>query len=740
MGMLTRIVHAPPLLLASMLATLALAAPATAQAASGAPADQALPTIQGSAQVGQALTAHPGTWSPTPSGYEWQWLLCATGGEHCEPIEGAEGPSYALQPGDAYRSVRVEVIANGEGGTSGPVVSLAVGPITNQAGAGEAHMFHLYACRDPETGEPVGANAGWSYTPSGPMQASMLADPQGCSGGEEALYAGLNGAVTWPANEPFATWTFTAPASMPIVGATVWTHSFTRGYCGEGACVIDWDAATDNGYTDCEEGCKSHSGCAEKASVCEGVFFQCTPYEAECSGQGSEAAWDATGNELAVPAWFLPTTHLYFNASCGGGNGGRCQAYSNTEPQDSVTIYASDIRLASTAQAQIGDVGGPLLAGGALAGAQSMSYTFNEPEGPGGYRTIALVDGHPYAEGEVVGCQSTAGTAADGAFTFLTEQPCPTAGHASLALDTTGLPDGEHHLAIYLQDAADTLTPVWQGTIVTLNHPQPPPPSPAPTPAPTPTGPAQGECALRLTSPSHHHGSHRKPKHHKGNHAATRARKHAHPHSHHHHRVARAAKHHHGHRGHHGHHGHHGHAITVRRTWPHSSVRVAGLALNSEGKPTSGLEVTLAEAHGKRHRPLAHAVSGSAGRWRLKARSAGSRRLVVRCGHARAAIVEHVKPALTMRAHSLPGARLRFSGIVKSPRSPARPTVIVQVHGRRGWQSLGRPVRPNVHGAWRLRYTTSTKLAGWAFRFRAVTLPTPWSAAAHTHPLRLRVR
>src|SRR5919201_5772631 len=56
------------------------------------PTNLSLPTISGTAQVGQTLVGNPGTWSgPNPS-YAYQWQRC---GATCNPIAGATAATYS---------------------------------------------------------------------------------------------------------------------------------------------------------------------------------------------------------------------------------------------------------------------------------------------------------------------------------------------------------------------------------------------------------------------------------------------------------------------------------------------------------------------------------------------------------------------------------------------------------------------------------------------------------------------
>ncbi len=78
-----------------------------------APASTVAPSISGTAQAGQTLSAQPGSWSGAqPISYGYQWQRCNTGGEECELIAGAQSETYMLAASDIGASVRVVVTAS----------------------------------------------------------------------------------------------------------------------------------------------------------------------------------------------------------------------------------------------------------------------------------------------------------------------------------------------------------------------------------------------------------------------------------------------------------------------------------------------------------------------------------------------------------------------------------------------------------------------------------------------------
>lgn len=117
------------------------------------------PTISGTAAVGSILTAHPGTWHPTPSSFTYQWYRSSN------PIPSATQSTYTLTTLDKGpdAEVSVRVTARAHGITTATRVSAAivvpleftVVPTPIVSGVAEA-------------GQSVVVNHGsWSPSPSG---------------------------------------------------------------------------------------------------------------------------------------------------------------------------------------------------------------------------------------------------------------------------------------------------------------------------------------------------------------------------------------------------------------------------------------------------------------------------------------------------------------------------------------------------------------------------------------------
>jgi hypothetical protein len=139
--------------------------PRTVTTNPGAPANQVLPTISGTAYVNGTLIASPGTWTGTPApSFTYQWFLCVD--MSCNEIAKADGITYtpiASQLGD---TLLVEVTATNTNGSvsansaeTNPVEPAAPGLVTKPVVYGDPIVGNTLTASE---GEFSGANLSYA--------------------------------------------------------------------------------------------------------------------------------------------------------------------------------------------------------------------------------------------------------------------------------------------------------------------------------------------------------------------------------------------------------------------------------------------------------------------------------------------------------------------------------------------------------------------------------------------------
>src|SRR5262249_3343603 len=113
-----------------------IAATAATAAPVAVPANVEPPTVTGTARVGEALTAHRGTWDNSPTTFAYRWFRCnRLGNSGVAPA--ADGQTYRLGPADVGNTVRVRVRASNADGSAtarseqSDVVVANAPPLTN---------------------------------------------------------------------------------------------------------------------------------------------------------------------------------------------------------------------------------------------------------------------------------------------------------------------------------------------------------------------------------------------------------------------------------------------------------------------------------------------------------------------------------------------------------------------------------------------------------------------------------
>jgi hypothetical protein len=135
-----------------------------ATAAAAPPTNTTLPSITGTTKVGETLTAQNGTWTNSPTSFQYQWQRCDGAGASCGNIAGAVEKTYLLTPADATHTLRVRVLAvNADGSASarsGPTAVVA-------AGTAPVNTARPSITGDAQVGETLTAEDGtWTNNPT----------------------------------------------------------------------------------------------------------------------------------------------------------------------------------------------------------------------------------------------------------------------------------------------------------------------------------------------------------------------------------------------------------------------------------------------------------------------------------------------------------------------------------------------------------------------------------------------
>jgi hypothetical protein len=124
------------------------------------------PTISGTPAEGQTLTANNGTWTNSPTTYQYQWLRCNEAGAACTNIAGAVQRTYEVRGADVGRTLRVRVLAvNADGAT--PARSAPTAVVSGAGSPQNTARPTITGSGDPRVGEELTAENGtWTGNPT----------------------------------------------------------------------------------------------------------------------------------------------------------------------------------------------------------------------------------------------------------------------------------------------------------------------------------------------------------------------------------------------------------------------------------------------------------------------------------------------------------------------------------------------------------------------------------------------
>jgi hypothetical protein len=143
---------------------LVLAAPAAAAPAAG-PVAKALPSVVGTARVGEQITGTNGTWTGSGTiSYTYRWDRCDAAGNNCAQVADATRLTYPLTPADVGKALGLVVTAKDSSGSTVADAGL-IGPIAPASGL--ANIGRPFVSGTAAVGATLNATAGiWTKTPT----------------------------------------------------------------------------------------------------------------------------------------------------------------------------------------------------------------------------------------------------------------------------------------------------------------------------------------------------------------------------------------------------------------------------------------------------------------------------------------------------------------------------------------------------------------------------------------------
>lgn len=150
-----------------------------------APTNQTAPPVpSGTAQVGQQLSAGPGTWSNASNGESYQWQRCSsTDTSTCTNIASANASTYTLTSADQGQYIRVVVTASNNSGSTQAESALTAQVAAATGGSGQGSSGGG-STTGGSTGSGPGSSSGGSST--GGTTGSGTGTSTGSSGGSSA--------------------------------------------------------------------------------------------------------------------------------------------------------------------------------------------------------------------------------------------------------------------------------------------------------------------------------------------------------------------------------------------------------------------------------------------------------------------------------------------------------------------------------------------------------------------------
>ena len=308
----------------------------TAAVLVAAPVNSAMPTISGTAQVGQTLSATTGTWAPAATGYAYQWKH---GGS---AISGATSSTYVARASDVGMTLTVTVTASNPGGsataTSDPTVAVAGIPVNTGAPtiSGTTKIGYTlsstngtwspaatsYTRQWQRNGSDIPGATGSSYTETAAdfgytLRIGVVAT--NTSGSSTVAYSAASGTVT---GDPPS-----VSASAQTVGESPFNWSWSVGanpltttyafYVDGGAVTSSSTTTGASGSGSSGGGCGSAGGCGHSVQICASNAVQANVCQsAGATVYGTVSLSVSVGVSVNSPG----NVHITWSGSVSGAN------------------------------------------------------------------------------------------------------------------------------------------------------------------------------------------------------------------------------------------------------------------------------------------------------------------------------------------------------------------------------------------------------------------------------------
>jgi hypothetical protein len=196
------------------------------------PKSSSAPSVSGTPQLGQTLTANVGTGTPTATSYDYQWLRCAL---NCTAISGAVGATYVLDDADVGDTIAVTVTAHSTAGATAamsPRTGTVTAPSTLQIVASPTRPL----VNQPVTIVGVVTSTAAGTDPFGTVAFANDGSPiSGCAAvsvpatGQTVTVSCTTG---FPVSSPSLSASFSPASGSPLLGSSASTMALSvlRGY------------------------------------------------------------------------------------------------------------------------------------------------------------------------------------------------------------------------------------------------------------------------------------------------------------------------------------------------------------------------------------------------------------------------------------------------------------------------------------------------------------------------------